>query len=173
MKNEVFRTDSKGRAFLDIVLKSTAPEGGFQLGADECPWIPGDPGAWNKFMLFDLRHNSLATLFKINPGEKLPPHYHSQPVVGYVIQGEWKYEEYDWIARPGSTVFEPAGEVHTLVNIGLEPMISFFHVTGPEITVDQAGHVTRYIDCHTTLNYTRDYCKQNGIDDSFIATITR
>lgn len=172
MKNESSRAKAKWPVIRDV-LTSWAPDGGFQFGADECPWIPGEPGFWNKFMLFDLRHNSLVTLFKINPGKKLPPHYHSMPVVGYVLKGEFKYEEYEWTASPGSTVYEPAGEVHTLVNIGRTPMIGVFHVTGPQINVDREGHVLTYIDTDTVLNYTRDYCKLKGIDDSFIAKITR
>jgi quercetin dioxygenase-like cupin family protein len=124
-------------------------------------------------MLFDLRHNSFVTLFKINPGRRLPPHFHAMPVVGYVLQGVWKYEEHDWVARPGSMVYEPAGEVHTLVNIGRKPMISVFHVTGPHLDVDEKGHVLNYVDAYSALTYTRDYCRMRGIDDSFIAKITR
>jgi 2,4'-dihydroxyacetophenone dioxygenase len=154
-------------------LKSWAPNPGFHFGAEECPWIPGEPGCWNKFMLFDLVNNAFVTLFKINPGKSLQPHYHAQPVVGYVLQGRWKYQEYDWVARAGSTVYEAAGVVHTLTNVGRIPMISVFHVTGPHIVVDGNGRQTDYADAFVLLQYVRDYCKSKGMDDSFVEKIIR
>ena len=36
-------------------------------------------------------------------------------VTGYVIRGSWRYLEHDWVAREGTFVFEPPGEIHTLV----------------------------------------------------------
>jgi quercetin dioxygenase-like cupin family protein len=153
------------------LLKSWAPVPGFHFGADECPWIPGEPGTWNKFMLFDLRKNSFATVFKMAPGVAIPPHYHVQAVAGYVLQGRWKYKEYDWVAGPGSFVYEPAGEVHTLQN-GDETMVSFFHVTGPHITVDTEGRQIAYVDAFIARDYVRQYCESAGIDASFINRIT-
>jgi len=31
------------------------------------------------------------------------------------MRGHWRYLEHDWIAKPGTYIFEPAGEAHTLV----------------------------------------------------------
>ena len=36
-------------------------------------------------------------------------------VTGYVIKGRWRYLEHDWIAEEGSFVYEPPGEIHTLM----------------------------------------------------------
>jgi len=153
------------------LLKSWAPVPGYHFGADECPWIPGETGTWNKFMLFDLRKNSFTTLFKMAPNIAIPPHYHSLAVVGYCLQGRWKYKEYDWVAGPGSFVYEPAAEVHTLQN-GDETMTSFFHVTGPHITVDSEGKQIAYVDAFIARDYARQYCESAGLDTSFIDRIT-
>lgn len=64
--------------------------------------------------------------------------------------------------------------VHHLINLGKkEPMISLFHVTGPEIVVDEDGHLIEYVDVTVLTQYTRDYCKSKGISDSFLQKITR
>ena len=61
----------------------------------------------------------------------LSRHCHPSPVYGYVIKGSWRYIEHDWIAREGMFVFEPPGEVHTLVvDDDVEEMITLFHVCG-------------------------------------------
>jgi len=31
------------------------------------------------------------------------------------MRGHWRYLEHDWIAKPGTFVYEPAGEAHALV----------------------------------------------------------
>jgi len=31
------------------------------------------------------------------------------------MRGHWRYLEHDWIAKPGTFIYEPAGEAHTLV----------------------------------------------------------
>jgi len=159
--------------FLRDVFTSWAPQAGYEFGADECPWIPNIPGIYNKFMVLDRHHNSFVNLFKIDPGTVLPPHYHTTPVFGYVIEGEFKYREYDWVARPGSTIYEPAGEVHTLVNEGTQPMTAVFHVTGPQVNTTADGRFLSYLDVGNLIHYVRDYCEIHGVDDSFLARIIR
>ena len=45
----------------------------------------------------------------------LSRHLHPNPVHGFVLKGKWFYREHDWVATEGSYVFEPPGEIHTLV----------------------------------------------------------
>ncbi len=155
------------------LIKTRATNPGFHCGPDESPWVQLAPGTWNKYTLFDLPNNAYVNLFKINPGCSLAPHYHCQPVIGYVIEGKWKYKENSWVAGPGSTVYESAGTVHTLTNVGAVPMISVFHVTGPSIDVDDAGRQVCYADAYSLHQIIRDYCKLNGINSSFLKKITR
>ncbi len=157
----------------DAALRSAAPEPGFAIHMDEGPWIEGEPGGYNKYMLFDLRKNSFVTLFKLDPGRTISAHFHAGSVIGHVLQGCWKYLEYDWVAEVGSTVFEPPGEVHTLTNPGTVPMISVFHVVGPYILVDKDGSQTSYGDAFTVRDSVLAYCRKHGVEHSFIARITR
>src|SRR5262249_36936841 len=49
------------------------------------------------------------------PGAMVGTHYHVGTVHDYTMRSHWLYLEHDWIARPGTYMYEPAGEVHTLV----------------------------------------------------------
>ena len=62
----------------------------------------------------------------------LSRHIHPSWVTGYVIKGAWRYLEHDWVATEGSFVYEPPGEIHTLVvdNVaGQTEMITHFMST--------------------------------------------
>ena len=56
--------------------------------------------------------------------------------------GRWRYLEHDWIAEPGTYIYEPAGEAHTLVitEDSPEPMIAFFVVEGGLIYLDKPAN---------------------------------
>jgi quercetin dioxygenase-like cupin family protein len=157
----------------EIIFRNAAPFAGYEIPRDEGPWIPGEPGILNQFLLIDLKQNAFSTLVKCEPGSHIALHFHTTTVVGYTLQGTWKYREHDWIARPGSFVYEPAGEAHTLDILGDETMISFFHVTGPHISLDENGKMSGYSDAFTVLDYCRSYCRENGIDSSYFDKITR
>jgi outer membrane protease len=45
------------------------------------------------------------------------------------LKGKWKYLEHDWVAEAGSYVFEPPGEIHTLVvPEGVDEMVSYMQM---------------------------------------------
>jgi quercetin dioxygenase-like cupin family protein len=156
----------------ETIFRNAAPFAGFEIPKDEGPWIPGEPGILNRFLLIDLKNNSFVTLVKCAPGSGIALHFHTAAVVGFTLQGMWKYREHDWIARPGSFVYEPAGEAHTLEVLGNEPMLSLFHVAGPHITLDETGRMVGYSDAFTVLDYCRGYCRENGIDARYFDRIT-
>ncbi len=58
------------------------------------------------------------------------------------MRGHWRYLEHDWIAKPGTYIYEPAGEAHTLVitEDSPEPMVTMFVVGGGLIYLDKAEH---------------------------------
>src|ERR1039458_1718722 len=143
----------------DFFFKNFSPRVGYHIAEPDGPWIPGEPGTFNKFLSFDLNQNSFAVLLKCEPGSGIKRHFHAGTVVGYTVQGSWKYDEYDWIATPGSFVYEPAGEAHTLRIVGNETMMTFFHVLGPHMTLDEAGKQIGYVDAFTLLEFCRQYCQ--------------
>jgi hypothetical protein len=64
--------------------------------------------------------------------------------------GAWRYLEHDWVAREGSFVYEPPGEIHTLVvdeAVGAAEMITFFNIHGAMIYVDDSRHTTATKTC--------------------------
>jgi quercetin dioxygenase-like cupin family protein len=156
----------------EFYFKNFSPVPGYHIPDAEGPWIPGEPGTSNKFLNFDLGRNSFAVLLRCEPGSGIKRHYHTGTVAGYTLQGSWKYDEYEWIAKAGSFVYEPAGEAHTLRILGNEPMLAFFHVLGPHITLDDEGKQVGYVDAFSIIEYLREYCQETGTDPSFLDTIT-
>ena len=118
----------------DLVFKNS-PDlvAGYAIDERDAIWIPTEPGVENRFLMFDLNRNTFAVVVRCQPGTVIARHYHMGPVLGYTLQGKWKYQEYDWIATPGTCVYEPPGEAHTLLILGDEVMLSVFHVMGPHI----------------------------------------
>jgi hypothetical protein len=84
------------------------------------------------------------------------------------MRGHWRYLEHDWIARPGTYIYEPAGEAHTLVIMddSPEPMITMFILEGGLIYLDKPanGGFAAYEDGFTLLELTRKYYREAGLD---------
>ncbi|MEO8497476.1 MAG: SDR family NAD(P)-dependent oxidoreductase [Planctomycetota bacterium] len=93
---------------------------------------------------------------------------------GYVIKGEWRYLEHDWIARQGMYVFEPPGEVHTLVvDDHVDEMIALFHVCGALIYYDDHDRACGHDDVHTKINLCRDHFAHVGLGEDFVDRFIR
>ena len=72
------------------------------------------------------------------------------------------------MAKPGTFIFEPAGEAHTLVvtEDSPEPAIILFIVEGGLIYLDKPvnGSFAAYEDGFTALDLTRKYYREAGLD---------
>src|SRR5512134_3534076 len=66
-------------------------------------------------LLLNTVTGSWCNLLRVRKAGVLSRHIHPSWVTGYVIRGAWRYLEHDWVARAGSFVYEPPGEIHTLV----------------------------------------------------------
>lgn len=100
--------------------------------ADERRWLPFGDSAFSLPLLFDVRGGSWVSLFKAKGAGTIERHRHSNPVTGWTLEGTWGYRERDWIARRGTFIFEPAGDIHTLyVHPEAGHMKALFHVFGP------------------------------------------
>jgi len=84
------------------------------------------------------------------------------------MRGHWRYLEHDWIAKPGTFIYEPAGEAHTLVvtDDSPEPALVLFIVEGGLIYLDKAvdGSFGAYEDGFTVLELCRKYYREAGLD---------
>ena len=135
---------------------------------DERCWVPYAEGVWFQPCRFNVTSGGFSVVLKGLPGAKLGVHYHVGTVHGYTMRGHWRYLEHDWIAKPGTFIYEPAGEAHTLVitDDSPEPALIFFVVEGGLIYLDKSpnGAFTAYEDGFTMLELTRKYYREVGLD---------
>ncbi|MFC5610205.1 2,4'-dihydroxyacetophenone dioxygenase family protein [Variovorax soli] len=83
---------------------------------ESIPWVPFAPYSNEvliKYFKCDPIRGETITLLKAPAGTVMPRHRHTGTVIVYTVKGSWKYVEHDWIAGPGSIVFETAGSSHT------------------------------------------------------------
>src|SRR6058998_517631 len=135
---------------------------------DNRHWVPYAEGVWIQPCCFNVTSGGFSVVLKGLPGAKLGTHYHVGTVHGYTMRGHWRYLEHDWIAKPGTYIFEPAGEAHTLVitEDSPEPMVAVFVVEGGLIYLDKArdGSFAAYEDGFTLLELTRKHYRETGLD---------
>ena len=135
---------------------------------DQRRWVPYADGVWFQPCCFNVTSGGFSVILKGLPGAMLGTHYHVGTVHGYTMRGHWRYLEHDWIAKPGTYIYEPAGEAHTLVitKDSPEPAIILFIVEGGLIYLDKAanGGFAAYEDGFTLLELTRKYYREAGLD---------
>ena len=137
---------------------------------DDRLWVPwGDTkGVWFQPCCSNVTAGGFSIAVKGLPGAVLGTHYHIGDVYGFTIHGVWRYLEHDWIAKPGTFIYEPAGEAHTLVVLedSPEPMVSFFTVRGGILYLDKPddGTFQSYEDGFTFLEMARKHWRDKGLD---------
>jgi hypothetical protein len=127
---------------LQTILSMALPDRA--IDSDKIPWVPQGDRVWFKPLRFDLVNGRWINLLKVNGGGQVNRHRHSGgQVLGYCIEGSWRYLEREWIARPGTLVYEPPGDIHTLVVDGDEGMLTLFILEG----------VIQYLDDEDNIIY--------------------
>ena len=150
----------------DIALKA--------LPDDEHLWVPQATNVWFRPLLLNTVNGEWVNLLRVRKSGMLNRHRHPAPVHGYVIKGSWRYLEHDWVAREGMYVFEPPGEIHTLVvDSGVEEMVTLFHVCGALIYVDEQGRTVSYDDVHTKIDLCRKHFAQVGLGADYVKQFIR
>ena len=128
------------------------------LPKDERLWVPQAENVWFRPLCLSASRGYWVNLLRVRKSGVLSRHRHPQPVHGFVIRGEWRYLEHDWVATEGAYVYEAPGETHTLiVDEHVEEMITLFQVNGCMIYVDPDGRVQGYEDVFTKI----DMCKRH------------
>jgi quercetin dioxygenase-like cupin family protein len=141
---------------------------------DERLWVPQAENVWFRPLLLNRVNGEWVNLLRVHRSGVLSRHRHPAPVHGYVIKGEWRYLEHDWIARQGMYVFEPPGEVHTLVvDDHVDEMITLFHVCGALIYYDDQDRASGHDDVHTKINLCRDHFAKVGLGEDFVDQFIR
>jgi len=144
---------------------------------DERVWVPQAPEVWFRPLLLNTVTGSWCNLLRVRKSGVLSRHIHPSVVVGYVIKGAWRYLEHDWVAREGSFVFEPPGEIHTLVvdEAAGEPqeMITFFNISGAMVYLDEHGKTTGYEDVFTKIELCRQHYAKRGLGADYVDQFIR
>jgi 2,4'-dihydroxyacetophenone dioxygenase len=144
---------------------------------DERVWVPQAPRVWFRPLLLNTVTGSWCNLLRVRQAGVLSRHIHPSWVTGYVIRGAWRYLEHDWVAREGSFVYEPPGEIHTLVVDeavgGATEMITFFNIAGAMVYVDAAGQTTGYEDVFTKIEMCRKHYTEVGLGAGYVDQFVR
>jgi len=135
---------------------------------NESLWVPYAEGVWFQPCQFNVTTGGFSVLLKGLPGAQIGVHYHVGTVRGFTIQGHWRYLEHDWVAGPGTFIYEPAGEAHTLVinEDSPEPALIFFVIEGALVYLDKPvdGSLAAYEDGFSVLEDCREYYREAGLD---------
>ena len=143
---------------------------------DERVWVPQAPQVWFRPLLLNTTTGSWCNLLRVRKSGVLSRHIHPSMVTGYVIKGAWRYLEHDWVARAGSFVYEPPGEIHTLVvdEVAGEPeMITHFNILGAMVYLDDQGNTTGYEDVFTKIEICRRHYTAVGLGKEYVDQFIR
>lgn len=140
---------------------------------DERVWVPQADNVWFRPLMFNTVAGGWCNLLRVRKAGILSRHRHPMIVTGYVIKGSWRYLEHDWVAMPGSFVYEPPGEVHTLTVDSGDEMITFFNIQGAMIYVDEKGAPVGYEDVFTKIDMCRAHYAGNGLGADYVDRFVR
>ncbi len=148
---------------LQTILEMALPDQA--IDSDKIPWVPQGERVWFKPLRFDLVNGRWINLLKVEGGGKVNRHRHSGgQVLGYCIQGSWRYLEREWVARPGTLVYEPPGDIHTLVVDGTEGMQTLFILEGVIQYLDDDDNIIYQDDVFTKMERYLNFCQAQNIE---------
>jgi quercetin dioxygenase-like cupin family protein len=141
---------------------------------DERVWVPQAKDVWFRPLLLDTVTGTWCNLLRVRKSGVLHRHRHPGAVVGFVVRGSWRYLERDWIASEGSFVYEPPGDIHTLiVDEGVPEMITFFNIKGAMIYLDPEGRLVGYEDVFTKVEMCRRHYEAVGLGGAYVDQFVR
>ena len=144
------------------------------LTSDERMWVPQSENVWFRPLCLNRSQGYWVTLLKVKKAGVLSRHRHPQGVHGFVIKGRWEYLEHDWVAKEGSYLFEPPGEIHTLVvDEDCEEMITLFHNSGALIYCDEDGNTIGTTDVFDRIEAAKKHFIKVGLGEEYVNQFIR
>ena len=140
------------------------------IDGETLPWVPFTPFAENvllKYFKLDPIRGEWIVMMKAPLDMQLPRHHHTGTVMVYTIEGQWKYKEHDWVAGPGSLVYETAASTHTfeVVAVGASGyVVTLVQVNGDLLFLDDKDNIVVQENWKTSLQRYLAYCKQHVIE---------
>ncbi|MGH8375307.1 2,4'-dihydroxyacetophenone dioxygenase family protein [Pseudomonas sp. CLCA07] len=140
------------------------------IDGESLPWIPFTPYADNvllKYFKLDPIRGEWIVMMKAPIDMQLPKHHHTGTVMVYTFEGQWKYKEHDWVAGPGSIVYETAGSTHTpeVVSTGNGDgyVLTLVQVNGDLAFLDENDNIVALENWKSGLKRYLAYCEQHDI----------
>ncbi|PPE75315.1 cupin [Solimonas fluminis] len=138
------------------------------IDVESLPWVPFTPYSPDvllKYIKLDPVRGEMVVLLKAPGGMQMPRHHHTGTVIVYTLSGQWKYREHDWVATPGSVVYETASTEHTPVAMpeGGE-VLALNIIVGELVYLDQEDRVIAIENWKTSMQRYLAYCQANGIE---------
>ena len=141
---------------------------------EELLWVPQTDSVSFRPLCLCVSGGYYVNLLRVKGAGLLSRHRHPGPVHGHVLKGSWRYLEHDWVATEGSYIFEPPGEIHTLVvPEGVDEMITMFHVTGSLLYCDTEGNVVGADDVFTKLELAKKHYAKVGLGEDYVQQFVR
>lgn len=145
------------------------------INADALPWVPFTPYTEEvsiKLLKADPVRGETITLLKAPVAMALPKHHHTGTVIVYTVAGAWRYLEHDWVATPGSLVFETAATSHTAVGVKGhgEEIITLNITVGDLLYLDDSDQVIAKENWLSMVERYRAFCAANGVAEQDVTS---
>lgn len=140
---------------------------------DDREWVPASiEGVWLRPLLFDTVAGAWVNVTRITLEGFISRHAHPCPVHGHVISGQWKYAEREWTARAGDYLFEPPGDIHTLIGLpgGSETL---FWIGGALIELDEDGRTLGHSDVFARIEQAANHFAAVGLGRDYVRRFIR
>ena len=135
------------------------------IQSDEIPWVPQGDRVWFKPLRFDLTSGRWINVLRIEGEGRVNRHRHrGGQVLGFCMEGSWRYLERDWVARPGTLVYEPPGDIHTLVVDDPAGMVTLFVLEGTVQYLDDDDQLIYQDDVFSKLDRYLTFCREQRIE---------
>lgn len=142
--------------------------------ADDNLWVPSSATVSFKPILLSASQGYFVNLLRVRQNGILHRHRHAGPVHALVLRGRWRYLEHDWTAEEGSYIYEPPGDVHTLVvPDDVTEMITWFHNTGGYTYLDAEGKPAGMEDVFTKLEASERHYSAIGLGSDYVKQFVR
>lgn len=142
------------------------------VSEDDREWVPSvTDGVFMRPLLFDTVRGAWVNVTRIRKEGFISRHAHPCQVHAYVMSGCWRYAERDWLAEAGSYLFEPPGDIHTLIGMG--ESLTMFWISGTLIELDEQGNTTGYADVFTRIEQASRHYESVGLGADYVQQFIR
>ncbi|WP_205876645.1 2,4'-dihydroxyacetophenone dioxygenase family protein [Mycobacterium camsae] len=132
------------------------------VGADELPFVDVGDGSLLKVIQVRAAEGLWIVENKFRAGYEVKRHKHTGPVYAYTTSGAWRYQEYSYVNRAGSFLYEPAGSIHTLQVLEDDTHV-WFQIYGANLNLDADGNIESVYDATSTLANYLSLCDAAGL----------